>query len=178
MRSATEFYGFTALLLAVAGCQPAETSAQMQARMDQESAELREYAMGVERRWEAWTAAGQADSFPTVFMEQGREMPANGKAVVGRQAIREHHAQQASMGTFNSRITQESVIANGPLGIDRGTYTFTFTPNRGMENMGLPPADTGKYLVHWHQVNGTWQIADLIYNSDLPLPAPTPARRR
>jgi len=82
------------------------------------------------------------------------------------------------MGKFTSQITQESVMANGPLGVDRGTYTFTFTPNKGMENMGVPPADTGKYLVHWHKVNGTWQIAELIYNSDLPLPAPAPARRR
>ena len=178
MRSAMRFYGVTGLLVATVGCQMAETPAQMQARMDQESAELREYATGVERRWETWEAAGQADSFPTVFVEQGREMPANGKAMVGRQAIREYHAQQASMGKFTARITQESVMANGPLGIDRGTYTLNFTPNRGMENMGVPPADTGKYLVHWHKVNGTWQIADLIYNSDLPLPAPTPVRRR
>jgi len=167
-----------ATVLGLAACQPAETPEQTQARMDQETAELKEYAMSVEQRWEAWEAAGQADSFPTVFMEQGREMPPNGKAAVGRAAIREFHAQQASMGKFTSQITQESVMANGPLGVDRGTYTFTFTPNKGMENMGVPPADTGKYLVHWHKVNGNWQIAELIYNSDLPLPAPAPARRR
>ncbi|MBI2073280.1 MAG: nuclear transport factor 2 family protein [Gemmatimonadetes bacterium] len=165
-------------LLGVAACQPAETPEQMQARMEQETAAFKEYAIGVEKRWEAWAAAGQADSFPTVFMEDGREMPANGMAVVGRAAIREFHAQQASMGTFTAQITQESAMANGPLAVDRGTYTSTFTPNRGMENMGVPPADTGKWVVHWQQVNDTWQIAALIYNSDLPLPAPAPARRR
>jgi hypothetical protein len=150
----------------------------MQARMERETADLKEYATGVEKRWEAWYAAGLADSFPTSFTEQGREMPANGKALVGREAIGQFHAQQASMGKFTNHIMQESVVANGPLGIDRGTYTSTFIPNKGMENMGVPPADTGKWVVHWQKVNGTWQIAELIYNSDLPLPAPAPARRR
>ncbi len=167
-----------AALLGLAACQPAETPQQMQARMERETAELKEYAGGVETRWDAWYAAGLADSFPTSFAEQGREMPANGKAVVGREAIRQFHAQQASMGKFTSHIMQESVVANGPLGVDRGTYTSTFTPNKGMENMGVPPADTGKWVVHWQKVNGTWLIAELIYNSDMPLPMPAPARRR
>ncbi len=167
-----------AALLGLAACQPAETPQQMQARMDRETAELKAYAMSVEKRWDAWYAAGQADSFATTFTEQGREMPAHGKAVVGRQAIREFHTQQASMGKFVSHIVEESAMANGPLGVDRGTYTSTFTPNKGMENMGIPPADTGKWMVRWQRVNGTWLIADLIYNSDLPLPAPAPARRR
>ncbi len=167
-----------AALLGVAACQPTETPEQMQARMDQETAAFKAAIEPMARRWEAWEAAGQVDSFATMFMEQGREMPAHGKAAAGREAIRALHAQNASMGTFTSHIVGESFMANGPIGIDRGTYTLTFTPAKGMENMGIPPADTGKYLVHWHKVNGNWLIADLIYNSDLPLPAPAPMRRR
>lgn len=168
-----------AVLFGVAGCQPAETPQQMQARMDQESAAFKAAIEGMARRWEAWEAAGQADSFPTMFMDGGREMPPNAPALVGAEAIRAYHAQLASMGSFTSHITAQSVMANGPLGIDRGTYHFTFTPNQGMENMGMPAADSGKYLVHWHQVNGSWKIADLIYNSDVPLPpAPAPTRQR
>jgi ketosteroid isomerase-like protein len=162
-------------LLAVAACRPAETPEQMQARIDQETAAFKEYAVAVEKRWEAWEAAGQADSFPAVFTAQGREMPANGKAVVGRQAIREFHAQLASMGAFSDHLTQEAAIASGPLAVDQGSYTSTFTPAKGMQNMGIPPADTGKWVAHWQKVNGTWQVASLIYNSDLPLPAPAPA---
>lgn len=167
-----------ATLLGVAACQSAETPQQMQARMERETAELKAYATALEKRWEGWYAAGQADSFATTFTEQGREMPANGKAVVGRDAIRAFHAQQASMGKFTAHIVEEAVVANGPVGVDRGTYTSTFTPNKGMENMGVPPADTGKWVVHWQKINGTWQMAELIYNSDLPLPAPAPTRRR
>jgi ketosteroid isomerase-like protein len=168
----------TAALLSLAGCQAAETPEQMQARMDQESAAFRAAIEPLARRWEAWEAAGQADSFATAFTDGGREMPPNAPAVVGLEAIRAYHAQMASLGTFISQIRTESAIANGPLGIDRGTYRFTFTPNTGMENMGIPAADSGKFLVHWHQVDGSWKIADLIYNSDVPLPTPAPARQR
>ena len=149
----------TAVLLGVAGCQPAETPEQMQARMDQESAAFAEFASGVADRWEAWEAAGQADSIANIFMEQGRQMPPNQPALVGRDAIRANGAQQFSMGQTTIQITSETAMANGPLGINRGSYNFTFVANKGMENMGIPPADSGKYLMHWHKVNGTWQIA-------------------
>jgi hypothetical protein len=36
-------------------------------------------------------------------------------------------------------------------------------------------ADTGKYLIHWHQVGGKWLIADVAWNSNIPLPAPPKA---
>ena len=168
----------TAALLALAGCQAAETPEQMQARMDAESAAFAEFASGVADRWEAWEAAGQADSIANIFMEQGRQMPPNQPALVGRDAIRANGVQQFSMGKTTIQITSETALANGPLGVNRGSYNFTFVANKGMENMGIPPADSGKYLMHWHNVNGNWQIAELIYNSNLPLPTPAPARRR
>lgn len=169
-----------AVLLGLAACQPAETPQQMQARIDAESAAFAEFASGVAKRWEGWEAAGQADSIANMYMEQGREMPPNGPAFVGRDAIRANAAQQLSMGKITIHITSETAVANGALGINRGSYDFTFVANKGMENMGIPPADSGKYLMHWHKVNGNWQIAELIYNSNLPLPtpAPAPARRR
>lgn len=168
-----------AVLFGVAGCQPAETPQQMQARMDQESAALKQYVDGMAQRWNAWITAGQVDSIVNLYMEDGREMPPNGPAAVGKAAVKALWEQGFSMGKTMIDVRPEAAVANGPLGIERGTYTTTFTANPGMTGMPMPPpADTGKYLIHWHNVNGTWQIAELIYNSDLPLPTPAPARRR
>ena len=169
----------TAALLGLAGCQAAETPEQMQARVDQESAALKQHVDGIAQRWNAWIAAGQVDSIVTLYMENGREMPPNGPAAVGRAAVKAMWEQGFSMGRTTIDVRPAAVVANGPLGIERGTYTTTFTANPGMTGMPMPPpADTGKYLVHWHNVNGTWQIAELMYSSDLPLPAPPPTRRR
>lgn len=160
-----------AALLGVTACQPAETPEQIQARMEQDSEELRAAVASATQRWEAWTAAGQTDSFATLFTEQGRELPPNAPPVAGREAIAAFHAQQAAMGSSTVDITSESVMAYGPLGIDRGTFTSTLQPGPDAPP-GIPTADTGKYLVHWHKVDGNWLIADLIWNSDLPLPQP------
>jgi ketosteroid isomerase-like protein len=169
-----------AALLGVMGCQPAETPQQMQARMDQESAAFKQFVGGVTKRWERWDAAGQADSIANIYMDQGREMPPNAPAVVGRNALRTSAAAEFGMGKVSVHITSESSVANGPLGIDRGSYNFTFTANKGMKptaGIMMPPsADTGKYLAHWHKVNGTWQLAELIVNSNLPVGGAAPAR--
>jgi ketosteroid isomerase-like protein len=167
-------------LVATVACQT-ESPQQMQARIDQESTAFKQMLTGVARRWEAWTAAGQADSVAAIFMEQGHEMPPNEPAVVGRAAIRARQATQASWGTWAVHITPAASMANGPLGVDRGTFTITFKPGRKAPAGMTALSDAGSYMVHWHQVGGQWLIADLIWNSDKPLPAApkprTPARR-
>jgi hypothetical protein len=81
--------------------------------------------------------------------------------------------------TFNLKVTSENAIANGPIGIDNGTFTIEGTPKKGAP-AGMPAIkDNGKYMAHWHNVNGQWLIADLIWNSNQPLamPAPAPAKK-
>ncbi|HEX9579773.1 MAG TPA: nuclear transport factor 2 family protein [Gemmatimonadales bacterium] len=179
MRHTTIFGGIAALAL-LAACQQAETPERTQARMAQESSMFRERVGGLAVSWERWNAAGQADSIASVFTAEGRMMQPNGPTLVGRDAIRANQAQLFAMGQWTVDLNLESAMSNGPLGIDRGRYQLSFArgPNAPPEAAMIPPVDSGKYLVHWHQVNGTWMIADLIWNSDLPMPAPTPARRR
>ena len=164
------------LALGVSACQMAESPEQMQARMDQESAAFRQVLSSTAARWESWYAAGQADSVANIFMEQGREMPPNGPTLAGRAAIQANMAQYFSMGAWTLDVMPEAAMANGPLGIDRGRFKVTFTraASAPAEAAMIPPVDSGKYLIHWHQVNGAWMVADLIYNSDLPMPMPMP----
>ena len=169
-----------ALALGGTACQMAETPQQMQARMDQESATFQQFVSTTAARWKAWYAAGQADSMANIFMEQGREMPPNSPALVGRAAIQANQAQFFAMGEWTLDVTPEASMANGPLGVDRGRFKATFTraANAPPEAAMIPPVDSGKYMIHWHQVNGAWMIADLIFNSDLPVPMPAPAPAR
>jgi hypothetical protein len=64
-------------------------------------------------------------------------------------------------------------VVNGPLGVENGSYHFVGTPTR-VAPRGTPPLDeAGKYLAHWHLVNGQWLIAELAFspNSAPPVPA-------
>ena len=161
----------TAVLLGVTACQPTETPEQMQARIDQESAAARQTIEAANADFSRWFAAGQADSMASLYTVNATIMPPNQKAVIGRPAIKALFDAFVGMGTWSFHLTPASVVANGPMAIESGTYTLAFTPGPNAPP-GMAPADTGKYLVHWERVNGQWLLAHDIFNSDLPVPAP------
>jgi ketosteroid isomerase-like protein len=109
-----------AAALVLAACQGHETAQQMQTRMQQETDAFKQAIAGVPRRWGGWMAAGQADSIAAIFTDQGREMPPDQPAVVGRAAIKRYETPNAAVMDSRLTITSEAVTANGPLGVDRG----------------------------------------------------------
>jgi ketosteroid isomerase-like protein len=167
-----------ALLLVLAGCMKPETPEQAQARMSREVAAARPALDSIARRWERYTAAAQPDSIAMLFTEQGEQLPPNGKPVVGRPAIQAFQTRSFSLGPSSISISSDEVLVNGPLAVSRGGYTYEVKvgPNSppGMKAI----ADTGKYLIHWHQIGARWLIADQAWSSNIPLPAPpTPAAK-
>jgi ketosteroid isomerase-like protein len=166
--------------LALAACRPQETPQQAQARMQQESEAFHQSVLALERRYEAATAAAQADSITALFTEEGREMPPDMPAVVGRAAIKQYEGGNMAAVRGTLAIKSEATSASGPLGVDRGTYRFDGKAQPGAP-AGTPPTvhDEGKYLAHFQNVNGQWLLADLIWNHDQPMmmpPAP-PAKK-
>ncbi|HUL02923.1 MAG TPA: DUF4440 domain-containing protein [Gemmatimonadales bacterium] len=152
-----------------AACQSHETPQQAQARIAKEGDALNAAVSTVSKRWQGWAAAGQADSIANVFMDQGREMPPDMPAVVGRAAIKAYEARNAATFAAKLTIRPESFAANGPLGVERGSYTFEGKAKAGAPK-GTPAgvSDEGKYLIHWSNADGQWQIAELIWNPNRP----------
>jgi len=71
------------------------------------------------------------------------------------------------------------VWGSGPAATELGRWTFAW-PTSATRPPGVPPVDSGKYIVRWVQQDGQWLMAQDIWNSDLalpPPPAPAPARR-
>jgi ketosteroid isomerase-like protein len=97
-------------------------------------------------------------------------MPPEQPAVVGRAAIRRYETQNAAMFESRLTITSESDAANGSLAVDRGSYTYEGKAKKGAPK-GMPASvrDEGKYLAHWENVNGQWQVVDLIWNPNRPM---------
>jgi len=157
-------------------CQPHETPQQMQARMEKETEGFRTAAVAVAKRWEGYVTSSQGDSIATLFTEQGREMPPNEPAVVGRAAIARYETANDAVFAGKLAIAGEEYMANGPLAIERGSFTFSGKAKSGAPK-GTPASvtDEGKYLIHWHNVNGQWQIAEVIWNSNKPLMMAAPA---
>ena len=163
------------LLLGVSGCEKTEV------RIERESLAFKQQLPGIARRYEQWTAAGQADSIANLFDQQvGQEMPPNEPSALGRAAIRERHSRLATWGTWQLHLTPRSAMASGPSAAEYGEYAISFTPGSNAPAGMVAVTDSGKYMAHWlHQADGQWRILQLIWNSNLPVATPptTPGRR-
>ena len=164
-------WGALALSLGlVAGCQPkAETAEQAQARMDSETAAAKTAVDSLTREFSTHFNQGHADLVVAFYSEQAHLMAPNLPAAVGRDAIKAALAPMLATKP-DLQLAPEAVVANGPLLVERGTYTLTLTPPGAS-----PITDKGKYLAHWHMIDGKWLMVDDIWNSDLPLPVGPPA---
>jgi ketosteroid isomerase-like protein len=159
--------GFTPLvaLAALLACQPAETEEQMQARLQAESDSARVAIEAANLAFTQHFNAGHMDSVGALYAPNAVVMAPGMPAVSGRDNI------VATMRTMpagmNLALETQQVTANGPMAVERGAWTMTVP---GAE--GAPPMVTrGKYLVHWHRIDGQWLLVDDIWNDDAPPPA-------
>ena len=162
--------------LGLSACATAETPQQMQARMDRESAAARTAIDALHARYEAAFNARDFAQTSGMFMEQGVQMPPNSPANVGRAAIRAGDSTFFTWGTSVLGIRTDNVVANGPIAIARGTWTFDFKPNKNAPRGMTAAKDNGKFLTHFHNVNGEWMYAEDIWNSNTP-PGPPPGSK-
>lgn len=121
--------------------------------------------------------AGHADSVAAMYAADATLMPPNMAPAHGAEAIRAALNGMMAMGKPTSfTMRSENVVVAGPMAIERGRWTYGMM---GPNNMAM--ADSGNYLVHWHNVGGKWMLMDDIWNSDHPamaMPAAAPARHR
>ena len=102
-----------------------------------------------------WSAVAE------LYTEDGRRMPPNQPAFVGRAAIEE--SVEAAGHALAFTFTPAETKGYGEIAYSRGSYAITRTPPGVMD----PLSDTGKYLAMLEkQEDGAWLITSLIWNSD------------
>lgn len=154
-------------LLACAPAQSTDTSADDQAirdRVDAENSAL----------------ASQSDStIASIYAADARMLPPNMSRITGRDSVRKFFATIWPLKASLSFATV-SLQVSGDWAIEEGNYTWSMPAPAA----GAPPInDHGKYLATWRRAGTTWEIAQDIWNSDLPAQpappaaAPKPARR-
>jgi uncharacterized protein (TIGR02246 family) len=118
--------------------------------------------------------AGDGAGIAKLYAPDGVEMPPNAPAAKGRAEIEKYHKDLAQQVMIHgSSITPTETHVSGTLAYDTGTYKQQIMPMKG----GGISDDHGKYVVVLKKDGGNWWIAAAIYNSDLPLPAPPPAKK-
>jgi uncharacterized protein (TIGR02246 family) len=115
-------------------------------------------------RWLKLLKAKDAAGIAQLYTDDGAVMPPNGSIGKGHEAIQKWWASLMQTPGIDLTFAPEQIIVaqSGDMALDRGTYKLTVAPN------GKPQRDTGKYVVVWRKVGGTWKAAADIFNSDLP----------
>lgn len=130
--------------------------------------------------WVRLTTSGHADSIAEFYAQNAVLLPPNMAAVRGKEAIRAFFATQNTVKP-SLTVRADSVWASGTAAVEQGRWWWKWT---GAPPPGVPPTDSGKYIVRWVNEGGTWLMAQDIWNSDVaapapaaPAPRPAPARR-
>jgi uncharacterized protein (TIGR02246 family) len=98
-----------------------------------------------------------------LFTEDAQILPQHGPIVSGRQSIEEFlKAQMTPVVLFNTE--SDMTLVREDMAVEQGHYSVRDL-RRGSD------IEMGKYLHVWRNVNGTWKLYRLIYNTDV---APQP----
>ena len=157
---------FGLALVAAVGCVPPPPGSASDAKRAIDAANA---------NWARLTTSGHADSIADYYAANAVIMPPNMAPTRGKEAIR---AFFATLNAAKPSLTlrADSVWANGAAAVEQGRWWWKWT---SAPPPGVPPADSGKYIVRWVNEGGKWLIAQDIWNSDVALPmpsAPAPAK--
>ena len=150
-----------------AACQKAESPEQAASRMQAEADSARPAIAAQNARWMRYANANQVDSLIDLYAPNAVLLPPDMPAATGRDSMRARLAATMAPGGVVT-LTTASLAVNGPLAIERGNWTFAVPAQGKTPAMNL----AGKYLVHWHKVNGQWLFAEDMWNNDVPMEPP------
>lgn len=116
-------------------------------------------------RWLQLVRAKDAAGIAQMYTEDGAVMPPNAPIGRGRAAVQQTWASMMRTPGFELTFASEQIVvsASRDMALDTGTYRLTIAPS------GTRQRDTGKYVVVWRNVGGSWKAAADIFNSDLPV---------
>lgn len=156
----------------LSACQQRETPEQQATRAQAETDSARGAITDGNARWVRWVNQNQPDSLASLYVPNGVVMPPDLPGATGRDSIAARLRPLVIPGGTLS-ITSENVSVSGPIAIARGVWSYTAPAQGGNPAVNL----RGKYMEHWHKVDGQWLIAENIWNTDAPAPQQAPRRR-
>jgi len=153
-----------AALTLVVGCaqsKPVDTAADVAALKAMQDREL------------AVLSSGNLDTIMTAYTSDLYMMAPGEPAVVGSDAVRKWVGAMLADNTVTGKYTSADVEVSGDLGVVRYAGDLVVTPKK---KGGQPMTEHIKGLhVFKRQADGSWKIAQDVWNTDAPPPAPPPA---
>ena len=128
-----------------------------------------------DEQWSATAAKNDLDGTVAFYADDAVMLPSNAPMASNPKLIRDAWASLLVPSTTLSwKVSKVEVAKSGELGYLYGTYHLSIKDPKG----GPEVNDTGKMVEVWKkQADGKWKCIVDTYNSDLPVPAPTDAKK-
>lgn len=166
MRSYLGLLSVTLLFLGLSACAPA---AEQPGTVTEETATTDADMAAIENlRADFVTAynAKDVDGLIRLFTADAVRMPPDEPAVSGTEELRTYFSRRFELGDADLSVTTQQTQVSGDWAFGRGTFAVTATPAAG----GEPVEYKGKWInIMKRQADGSWKIADNIYNTDTPI---------
>lgn len=158
---------FFLVLFALVGVLCASCQQDEAAKASKEGAAVdNQYLKSAGAEWDKLFNAGDISSLAALYAEDAMSMPFNAPTVRGRQAIQTELRNFLAQNTAKHETFIEDVLVSGDWAIERARYTMTYTPKSTAPQI----IETGRHVMGRKKIDGRWQIAWEIWNSDQPLP--------
>lgn len=156
-----------ALVLGTAGCQKPAAGNEARALAEAQ-------VKALDEEWSKAAEANDLERTVSYYAEDAYLLPPNAPLATNKQAIRASWASLLGPGVKVSwKVTKVEAAQSGELVYLVGAYKLSMK-----DPQGKPIEDQGKLLEVWKkQADGQWKAVADTYNSDLPLPAPEPAKK-
>jgi uncharacterized protein (TIGR02246 family) len=119
----------------------------------------------------AYVAAGKTDSLLTLYTNDVVLMPPGEPVVTGVDALKKWTEAMLAQASVSGRYTSSQVSVAGDMAVDRYTGTIAATPKGGAP--GSEEHMKGVHVLR-RQADGTWKIAQDVWNMDAAAPAAPP----
>ena len=150
------------LLLFGASCRTNQGSTEQKNSAATDS----EYLRNAGAQWDKLFNTRDTSSLASLYAEGAVSMPYNAPTVRGRKAIQAELDKFLSENTGRHETSVEEVLIGDGWAIERARYTMTYTP----KGAGTQIIETGRHVMCRKKVDGRWEIAWEIWNTDQPSP--------
>jgi uncharacterized protein (TIGR02246 family) len=122
-------------------------------------------------QWSKSAESRDVEKLLSFYADDAVVLPAHAAIATTKDSIRNIFRKLLSVPgvALGWKATKVTVAGSGDLAYSTGAYEMT-----ALDDSGKSSVDSGKYVAVWKkQADGNWKVAVDIWNTDLPLPAPS-----
>ncbi len=132
------------------------------AQKEKETAADQEYLKNVGAEWDSLFNSGNVSSLAALYAENVISMPFNAPTIYGRKALQADFENFLTNNTAEHKTSIDEILTGDNWAIERAHYLLTYTS----KTAGNVIIETGRHVVCRKKIDGRWQIAWKIWNTD------------